>query len=196
MANGDNFLNMTIDGKELREFVKTLDAVEPGLRKQFVKDIKSEIKPLADTIASRINSLNIGNSGSISGFSHKGRTAWSKVRASVYATPGGGKSASVARIEVFGQGDKKAALKIADLAGTKGNFNNGGTSKGGLRPHLIRGQGNALVDELDKISTLSARGKGGRLVWKNFIGQRRQMIDIAIKIIDRYAARVNSGGKP
>jgi hypothetical protein len=196
MANGNNLLNMTIDGKELREFVKTLESFEPGLRKQFVKDIKSEIKPLADTIASRINTLNIGNPGSISGFSHKGRTAWSKVRASVYATPGGGRSGSVARIEVYGQGKFQAALKIADLAGTKGNFNNGEMSKGGLRPHLIRGQGNALVDELDKISTLSAGGKGGRLVWKNFIGQRRQMIDIAIKIMDRYAARVNSGGKP
>jgi hypothetical protein len=196
MANGDNFLNMTIDGKELREFVKTLDAFEPGLRKQFVKDIKSEIKPLADTIASKINSTPIGTEGYMRGFRHNGRTAWSKVRASVYATPGGGRSASVARIEVFGQGDKKAALKIADLAGTKGNFNNGNYSKGGNQPYFINGQGEDLVSRLSEISTLSARGKGGRLVWKNFIGQRRQMIDIAIKIMDRYAARVNSGGKP
>jgi hypothetical protein len=196
MANGDNLLNMTIDGAELRQFVKTLDEIEPGLRKQFVKDIKSEIKPLADTIASRINALNIGTKGNVRGFKHNGRTGWSKVRASVYATPGGGKSASVARIEVFGTGDKKAALKIADLAGTKGNFNNGGKSKGGLRSHTINGQGEALVDGLESVSKLSANGKGGRLVWRNFIGQRRRMIDIAIKVMNRYADQVNAGGKP
>lgn len=175
MANGDNLLNMTIDGKELRQFVKTLDAFEPGLRKQFVKDIKSEIKPLADTIASRINSLNIGNPGSISGFRHKGRTAWSKVRASVYATPGGGRSQSVARIEVFGQGDKKAALKLADLAGTRNS--------------------SQFSERLDEIAPLW-KGKGGRFVWTNFIGQRRTMINIAVAIMGRYADRVNRGGKP
>ena len=40
------------------------------------------------------------------------------------------------------------------------------------------------------------KGKGGRFVWTNFIGQRRRMVDIAISIINRYADRVNSGGKP
>lgn len=196
MANGDNLLNMTIDGKELRQFVKTLEAFEPGLRRQFVKDIKSEIKPLADTIASNIPRLGIPNS--VRGFGHKGRTSWSRVRASVYATPGGGRSGSVARIEVYGQGEFKAALKIADLAGTKNQYNNGSMSKGGPNalPYTINGQGEALVSRLDEISKLSAGGKGGRFVWKNFIGQRRRMLNIGLKIIDRYAERVNAGGKP
>lgn len=175
MANGDNFLNMTIDGKELREFVKTLDAFEPGLRKQFVKDIKGEIKPLADTIASEINNTPIGTEGYMRGFRHKGRTAWSKVRAGVYATPGGGRSQSVARIEVFGQGDKKAALKLADLAGTRN------TSQ--------------FSERLDEIAPLW-KNKGGRFVWANFIGQRKKMIDIAISVMNTYADYVNRGGKP
>jgi hypothetical protein len=196
MAKGNDFLDMTIDGKELREFVKTLDSFEPGLRKQFVKDIKSGIKPIADTIASNIPRLGVPNS--VRGFGHKGRTSWSKVRASVYATPGGGKSSSVARIEVFGQGKFQAALKIADLAGTKNEYNNGNQSRGGPNalPYTINGQGEALVSRLDEISKLSAGGKGGRFVWKNFIGQRKKMVDIAIKIIDRYADRVNAGGRP
>jgi hypothetical protein len=198
MANGDNLLDMTIDGKELREFVKTLDRFEPGLRSQFVKDIKSDIKPLAATIASNINSKNIGAVGNMRGWNNDGRTGWSKVRASVYATPGGGKSSSVARIEVYGSKDKQAALKIADLAGTK-NGPSVSVSKsyvgpyGLVRTHANTSQGDTMKSELDRWPLW--KGKGGRFVWTNFIGQRRKMVDIAISIINRYADRVNSGGK-
>jgi hypothetical protein len=199
MANGNNLLDMTIDAKELREFVKTLELFEPGLRRQFVKDIKADIKPLAQTIASNINSENVGAVGNMRGWNNNGRTGWSKVRASVYATPGGGKSGSVARIEVYGSGDKKAALKIADLAGTK-NGTSATVSKsyvgpyGLVRTHANTSQGETMKKELDRWPLW--KGKGGRFVWTNFIGQRRKMVEIAVSIINRYADRVNSGGKP
>lgn len=175
MADGKNLLGLEIDGAELRQFVKTLEQFEPGLRRQFVRDIKREIKPLADTIATRINGIPFGTEGFMRGWRHNGEKAWSKVRAVVYATPGGGKSISVARIEVFGTGEKKAALKIADLAGTRSTTQ--------------------LSNQLDDIAPLW-RGKGGRLVWTNFIGQRKKMIDIIGVVLNRFATRVNAGGKP
>jgi hypothetical protein len=199
MTSNESLIKMEIDGKELREFVKTLDQYEPGLRKQFTKDLKSGLKPLADSIAAKVPA-----SPPISGFGHRGRTAWSKVTASVYVTPGGGKSGSVARIEVYGRGSQQAALKIADLAGTrnKGDQVNRGyqrsgssRSRGATIPKHGTFAGDSMIENLQQRFPLW-RNRGGRFIWTNFIGQRKKMIDIAIKILDSYADKVNRSGKP
>jgi hypothetical protein len=195
MSNPEQLVKMEIDGKELREFVKTLEFIEPGLRKQFVKDIKSGIKPLADTIAAKVPVQ-----APLSGMRHRGRTAWAGVTASVYASPGGGKSGSVARIEIYGRGDKKAALKIADLAGTRNKYNakvskEYASSQGRTRSHQNPSQGDTMIEQLQRRYPLWRR-KGGRFVWSNFLSNRGTMIDVAIKIMDSYAERVNRKGKP
>ena len=138
------------------------------------------------------------------GFGHGGRTAWSTPAIGVYATPGGGKG-SVARLEIYGKGDRKAAFKIADLAGTRKagkavrREHTRGTRNGAVtvRPHPTR-SGEVLIDRLQRKQPLSAGGKGGRYAWAQFLANRPVLIREVEKILDKYAEivekRLTSGG--
>jgi hypothetical protein len=125
------------------------------------------------------------------GFGHGGRTSWGRVQGSAYVTAGGGKG-SVARMEIFGRGQKRAAFKIADLAGTKNNYGNGNMAKlpGGQALYLIMGQGQDMVSRLTDFGKLSAGGKGGRFAWAGFMKYRPKFLAITIKRLDDYAQKV------
>ena len=183
MAKKDTLVSFTIDREELFKFAKALDRVEEGVRKQFISDLKKDLLPFAQDIANQVPS-----EPPLSGFGrHSGRTAWKGVRASAYVTPGGGRSRSLARIEVYGQGAYKAALKIADLAGTRNKYQR--VRKDGLPDR----RGAIMIRELEARYPLW-RGRGGRFVWAEFMDKRGDMVRIAEEILDNYAERVMKAG--
>lgn len=178
----------TIDTSLLREAAKRVKLIEPSIRKDLIANIKKDLNPYAQQIAGDVPDL--GRPGAMRGFGHGGRTRWSKVRGATYVTPGGGRG-SVARIELFGTSDAQAAIKIADLAGTRGNYNNGNYSKGGFYSYLINGQGEDLVSRLTDFARLSANGRGGRFGWAGFLRHRRTFISAVEKRLDEYAKRAS-----
>ena len=182
-------LRAVVDTRALREAAKIVREVDPEIRKGFIRDLKADLKPYAASIAGDVPML--GQPGNMRGWAHDGRTKWSKVRTGVYVTPGGGKG-SLARIEIFGTGAFKAALKYADLAGTRNDYNDGNQSNNGKRPtYRINGQGRAMVQRLNEIAPLSEDGKGGRFVWSGFMKYRPTFVKQAIKRLDEYSEAIN-----
>jgi hypothetical protein len=176
-----------IDSRKLRLVAARVKQVDPQIRTELIRGLKSLLQPYANDIAKDVPTL--GQPKRVRGFgSHRGRTAWSPVKASVFVTPGGGKG-SVARMEIF-TSPNQAALKIADLAGTKGQYNNGNYSRGGYVPYLINGQGQDMVSALTDVARLSANGKGGRFVWAGFMKYRPMFLDRTVKAMNDYAAKV------
>jgi hypothetical protein len=178
-----------IDSSALRLAAKQVKDIDPEIRKRLLRGLKSDLAPTGARIAALVPQL--GVPGSVRGFGHKGRTGWGKVKASTHVTPGGGKG-SVARFEIY-TSPNQAALKIADLAGTKGQYGNGNYSKGGLQPYFINGQGEDLVTRLSEVSLLSAGGKGGRFVWANFMKERPALVRRVEAKLEIYAQEISRG---
>jgi hypothetical protein len=165
-------LTPQIDTKELKRALVLMKQFDPELRKFFIRDMKSGLKPIADDIAQQVP-----RNAPLVGFgTHNGRTAWSPVKASVNVTPSSRKS--LARIEVFGQGAKQAALKITDLAGTRGSF-------------VKTRNGRKMIESLSSRYPLSAGGRGGRFVWRAFMQNRPQMLHFADKVLTKYSNYIN-----
>lgn len=179
----------TIDTSALRELNKQLNQIDVELRKQVGKDIKTAIKPFAAAIMAKVPTA-----PPLTGFVHNGRTGWGGLAMGVYAAPGGGKG-SIARIEIYGKGDRKAAFKLADLAGTRNS------GSGVRRAHTRNGvsvkegptrSGETLIRRLQQRQPLSAGGRGGRYAWAQFIANRPVLIREVEKILDKYAKIVES----
>jgi len=168
-------VRVAIDTSTLRAVNKQLAQIDPDLRKAVGKDIKEAVRPTAARIKARIP-----QEPPLSGMRHNGRTAWRGVNVGTYATPGGGRG-SIARMEVFGRGQYRAGLKIADLAGTRGRYVQGP-------------RGRKFISNLDRRYPLSAGGKGGRFAWQNFMKERPFLIDEVVEIIDGYVRKVNRKG--
>lgn len=192
-----SLVRVEIDQDSLRLFSRALKEIDPELRKQVGKDIKSALKPVANSILSTIPT-----EAPLSGMArHSGRTRWSKPQAGVYATPGSG-SGSIARIEIFGKGQYKAGFKLADLAGTRNSGDKvtraySRTTRSGtviaVQPHRTR-SGDALISRLQQRYPLSAGGRGGRFAWQAFMEKRPELIDNVLKIINRYVDTINAKG--
>ena len=157
----------TIDVSALRALNRKLNELDPDLRKQVGKDIKSAVAPQVSEIQKLVSAFNPPR-----GMLHNGRTAWGAPKVSAYATPGGGRG-SVARIEIYGPARARAGVKIADLAGTRGE--------------IKTVQGARLIEKLNSLAPLSAGGRGGRLGWANFIRSRPRLIAEVEKVLDRFA---------
>lgn len=175
-----------IDTSVLREASKRVKEIDPEIRKSFIKDLKTDLRPYASAIASDVPAL--GKPGAMRGLGHNGRIRWGKIASSVHVTPGGGRG-SLARIEIFGRGEAKAGFKMADLAGTKNDYRNGKLSKD--RRYTINGQGEGMVSRLNDFGSLSAGGKAGRFVWAGFMKHRPGFLDQAVKRLDQYADRIS-----
>jgi len=163
-------LTAHVDTSEIKKLVSEMKELDPDLRKYFVKELKSDLQPFANKIQ---NAMNRDANPPLSGFGgHSGRTAWpTSVKATAYVTPSSRKS--LARIEVFGRGSNKAAVKIADLAGTKGTY-------------MKTASGAALIQELNR-RFKNPNQKAGRFVWQAFISRRGEMVTLIEKTINEFA---------
>jgi hypothetical protein len=177
-----------IDSSQLRLVARKVRLLDPEIRKEMTKRLKKDLTPYAKHIARDVPVL--GSPGAMRGWGHNGRLAWGPVQGSAYVTAGGGKG-SVARIEIYGRGARRAAFKYADLAGTKNQFRDGELAKSGSRKsYRINGQGRAMVERLNDFAQLSQGGKGGRFAWAGFMKYRPVFLKITIKRLDDYAQKV------
>ena len=159
-----------VDTRELRKLVTQMKSLDTDLQKYFTKAMKADLQPFANKIQNWINSNAAPPLSHYGG--HGGRTAWpTSVKATAYVTALSRKS--LARIEVFGRGANKAAVKIADLAGTTGE-------------NIRTTQGEALIQELNR-RFRNPTPQAGRFVWQQFIVQRPQMIKFIKATINEFS---------
>lgn len=164
-------LKPVIDQSDLKHAVKLMKSLGTDTRKFFVKELKSDLQPFADRIRKYMNTQ---ANPPLSGFGRtpESRFYWGNgVLATAYVTPSSRKS--LARIEVFGRGAYKAALKMTDLAGTNGSY-------------VQTTQGAAMIRELNaKYKTTNK--KAGRFVWDQFIKQRPAMVHFIQETLDEFS---------
>jgi len=172
-------LKAVVDSSMLREAAKRVKQIDPEIRKGFIRDLKTDLKPYAASIVANIPGK--GNPP-LSGMDAKrrvgGRTdmAWGGARAGVYVTPGGGRG-SLARMEIYGPGNYKAGFKMVDLAGTSSYTNTE--------------QGRIMNARLQERFPLSEGGKGGRFAWSGFMKYRPVFVQKVIVRLDQYAREIN-----
>lgn len=166
-------LRPEIDTAGMRLLLQEMKNLNPDLRKAFIKELKRDLQPMANELAAMVP-----KQAPLSGMAHKGRTGWnSSIAGTAYVTPSG--RSSLARIEIFGRGNQKAALKIADLAGTRMTY--------------VKGrQGLNFINNLNRAGYPLWKNRGGRFVWAGFMRMRPQMLHFAEKTLEKYSSIVNT----
>jgi hypothetical protein len=115
---------MTIKVEGLSETLRDLGKIEPKLRRVMLKQLRDDVKPLAEAINNRIPKQPL-----LDGFRHNGRTAWNTRQRAVVRTSFKkpkkdintvSTTTPLSVVKVMSQG---AAVSIADMAG-KGNGRN------------------------------------------------------------------------
>jgi hypothetical protein len=180
-----------IDSRKLREAAAAVKEIDPQIRKDLLNNLRADLLPYAEQIANAVPNP------PLSGFSHRGRTGWSRVKASVHVTPGGGKG-SVARIEIFGTA-KRAAFKLADLVGTRNRGDRiarayerspSRRSRGAYIPEHSTRAGDVLIQRMTQRYPLSASGRGGRFAWSGFMKHRPRFLAAVISRLDVYSQKI------
>jgi hypothetical protein len=165
-------LRAVVDSSMLREAAKRVKDIDPEIRKGFIKDLKADLKPYAAQIVAGIPGK---GAPPLSNFA-LGEKRWDATGASIHVTPGGGRG-SLARIEIYGKGQGRAAFKIIDRAGTRN------------LPET--NQGDAMIYNLRRRFPLSANGKGGRFAWAGFMQHRPAFVKQVIVRLDEYSDRIS-----
>lgn len=166
-------LRAVVDSSMLREAARRVKEIDPEIRKGFIRDLKTDLKPYAARIVADIPGK---GAPPLSGMANRGRLRWGGARASIHVTPGGGRG-SLARIEIYGPGDSRAGFKMVDLAGTS--------------TYTETFQGAAMNRNLQARFPLSQNGKAGRFAWRGFMKHRPAFLDKTIQRLDEYADRIS-----
>jgi hypothetical protein len=168
-------MRAVVDSSRLREAARQVKDIDPTIRKNFIRDLKADLKPYANAITAQIPGK---GSPPLSGFGRGLQHRWTGARNSIHVTPGGGRG-SLARIEIYGPGEGKGAFKLIDRAGTSSYTNTT--------------QGEAMNKNLEDLFPLSANGKGGRFAWKGFMANRPAFVKQVIARLDQYADEISRG---
>jgi len=130
--------------KDIRQLQKNLREIEPGLRAQFVKEIKSVGKEAEQPIKSALRKVK-PLSGMID---HYGATSWTHGQKPAdsttvrFRTQAGGKSLTTTLVSVR---INSAAANIVDMAGRSGRSVGQGKRRSGTTPVVRRTAGGDLV---------------------------------------------------
>lgn len=162
-------LKLEVDPKALRALQSELKAIDPGLEKQFKKDLKDEFQPVAQGIQTLMP-----KQSPLSGFVNNGRTRWSAGRVGVSVTPGAGWGRAFIAFTEVGT----AGTKIVEFAGK------------GKRNYIKTAQGQAMVNALN--NRFSAPAREGRFFFQAYKRNRVQVYERTQNIIDRYVTLTNS----
>lgn len=141
----------------VRELTRQLRAIEPALQKAMVRDIKTEVKPLAIMVKSALPTVS-----PLSGANTNGRLGFGVGKpansVSVRYRSGGSKFTAITSLASIRVNSPMTALM--DYAGRKGVTTRSGITrpypyKGGTRTHRNNGQGQAMVDRLNSLRAAS-----------------------------------------
>jgi len=173
----------------IAEVIRLLKRFEPDVIKEMRKEFRIELKPLAQEIATNINSEVTSQLQSRDyQMFHNGRSQWNGARGSTSLLAS--RKKSVAKLTFTGRSGK-VGFDYAELAGierrpprsqSKGWY----SSSVGYHSYDYAGQGKVFNQRLTKDF-----GNAGRFAFVRFLKKRREVDKRAQKVADRFIKRVN-----
>jgi len=161
----------------LDQAVRDLNKIDKGILRKLRKDLGAELRPVAKEVANDVQIM-----PPLAGMGHNGRTAWKQVKAGITFRPNSraktGGFTPILSMTLKSQG-RYAGFEIAEMAGSKN-----------LARSKNRARGKQFVDALESQSKFP-KYKAGRFGYGLFLNRRREMQEIAIKIIDVFADEFN-----
>lgn len=180
-------IDVTYNGDDIRHAINKLGDVDKKLVLALRRDIKAEIRPLAN----RVESL-IPVQTPLSGLNRVPRNSggwyparsYGAVKVTPSLTPGrrrGGRSGTSELVSLgVQQVNKNAGFVIVEHAGSA----SGG---GGNSP-----QGIAFIRNLNRVKSI--KGRDGRFAWRAFVSNTRMVTAAGERIVNRFAGLLNSEG--
>jgi hypothetical protein len=181
----------TIDGSAVREAIRELKKIDPKLVKALRKDLRNSLQSLASGIAGSWPA-----DAPLSGMKHTGRTAYQPVTASASFTPGiarRGKASSLFGVRVRIP-DNRVGAWLAEMGGMRGEAYISGytrvyTKNSKPARHKMSGQGAYMIDRINRRTPM--KGRGGRYGWAYFVGQKKDVRDKGIRILEKAVEAIN-----
>jgi len=177
----DGLPGFVIEAQNLKAVLKELKELDPNLRKQLVRDMKTDLMPIANALKAKIP-----EKPPLSGFSPGVANSpyrWAVPRMSIKAAPSktSRKYATFGIVSIrFDDRRPNAGLSILETAGSRGI----GRLKSGMTP-----QGLAMVRNLN--GRYPVQGGLGRFVIPQFKASKGEAEAIAKRILEKFAAMVN-----
>ena len=171
------------------EVTKLLKRFEPDVLKEMRKEFRVELKPIAQEIATSINSQVTPRLQSRDyEMFHNGRTSWNGVRGGTSLLAS--RTKSIAKLTFTGRSGK-VGFDYAELAGierrpprarSKGWY----STSVGYHSYTYNGQGKVFNERLEKDF-----GGPGRFAFVRYLKRRKEVDKKAQKVADRFIKRVN-----
>ena len=168
------------------ETIKVLKELEPDLFKDIRKKVNSELKPVLNPIQSEINGMTNEMQSKMPGMFHNGRSAWSgtNITARVSTRP-----RDLIFINAAGK-QGKVGYNYAELAGIRRRppraRSKAYTINGQSRTHAVNGQGDAMIDKLQR-----EFGKPGRFAWIRVLGRKPEVERKVQDIADEFGIKLS-----
>jgi hypothetical protein len=157
----DDMADVVVKFVGVNAMIQSLQQLEPDTYKQLRKDIRFITAPAVSAVKKNVPTIS-PFAGGKDGFTHTGRTAWSGASVTTNITPAqrsrayGSTTSNLVAISATGQ-NKQFGFNILDMAGRgTGRGRNPKTQtkvyayKGGSRSHRLNGQGQGMIDALNK----------------------------------------------
>ena len=145
-----------------KELFKALQTLEPKIYKELRANIRSFTKDAVSAVKKDVPSVSPFAGRREDGFTHSGRTAWSGVTVGTSITPAqrsralGSTTSNLVAITATGR-NGQFGFNIIDMAGRGSGRGRKPKSvtrpypyKGGTRTHRLNGQGQGMIDALNK----------------------------------------------
>lgn len=161
-------MDVSIPPKTERELRRTLDKIEPGVRRQLSNKLRTGLRPMAAYV-----SWAVPAQAPLSGMQQNWGLASSKIRTYPKSPPG----KAIATISVFADSSRFAKyLSLTELAGY-------------INPRGVTRTGNAMIRNLQARYPLV--GRGGRFIWKAWLRVRPAAIAVSIDAINEFVTKFN-----
>ena len=157
---------VTINYDDLKYAIARMKELDPKLKLKMQRELRTKLRPMAEKIAGAVPS-----SGPLSGMTPRWGTAKGKVQTATGRRAGG----AIVMLSISGPGFEKM-LSITELAGSRSS---------GYTP-----AGKAMITELQKRYPLA--GKGGRFIWKTFLGHQPFLYAAASDIVNDFIDEANA----
>lgn len=169
------------------ESIKALKKLEPDLLKEVRKKVNSELKPILNPIKAEINSsITSQMQDKMPGMFHSGRSGWSGVNISARVTT---RPRDLIFINATGR-KGQFGFDYAELAGIRRRgprkVSKSYTKNGKTRTHTVNGQGDAMIDKLQR-----EFGKPGRFAWIRVVKRKPEIEKKVQDIADDFGIKLS-----
>lgn len=182
----------------VNETLRQLQAVQPEIYKEMVRDVKRIMQPTVSKIEDNVPKVSplISTKRGTNGMNHNGRSALVPVKVTPRVMPSSrtnfGTEAKFVTITAESLGDKYG-FELIDMAGRGSgrgrrpkNITREYPYKGGSRQHRLNGQGAGMIRKLDQ-----SAGKGSRYTYPAAEDTFLQVQAEVLRTVDSATAKIN-----